>query len=490
MSFRTASIVHTCAFAALAFSGPANAQSAGKDATAVQSPSPRYQDAVRLIDAWLDAQRAYDRVPGMSVAIVNGQELLLSKGYGSTDAAGAVPATSRSIYSICSVTKLFTAMGVMQLVENGKLNLDDDIKKHLNWFSIQESESGSGPISIRSLLTHSSGLPREADFPYWSGPDFSFPNTEQLRAKLPTQKALYRPSEHYQYSNLGMTLAGDMLVQVSGQTFESFLANTFTTPLGMTDTRPFMPMELYGKQMAVGFSNIKRDGTRNLLKPYDTHALQAAAGITSTVDDMAKFVSWQFRLLKTGKTEILRASTLHDMQRVHWTDPDWKVTRGLGFQISQENGKTIIGHAGTCPGYKSALEMIPKDELAVIVMINAYIEPTKYTRGIHKLLAKVKAPAAEVSATPQPHLERFAGLYNRPVRGPEIFIAPWQGKLAMLTLPADDPSRIEVLRLVKDTLFRLVNDDGSDGEEFRFEANAKGEIVRAWTSSQTLERIR
>jgi len=93
---RTASIACTCAFAALAFSGPANAQSAGKDAAAGQSPSPRYKEAVRLIDAWLDAQQAYDRVPGMSVAIVNGQERLLSKGYGSTDAAGAVPATARS----------------------------------------------------------------------------------------------------------------------------------------------------------------------------------------------------------------------------------------------------------------------------------------------------------------------------------------------------------------------------------------------------------
>jgi CubicO group peptidase (beta-lactamase class C family) len=488
MFARTASIAYTCAFAALVCSGPSHAQSADKDAAAVQPPSPRYQDAVRLIDAWLEAQQAYDRVPGMSVAIVNGQELLLSKGYGSTDAAGKVPATSRSIYSICSITKLFTAMGVMQLVENGKLNLDDDIKKHLNWFSIQESESGSGPISIRSLLTHSSGLPREADFPYWSGPDFSFPNTEQLRAKLLTQKALYRPLDHYQYSNLGMTLAGDVLVQMSGQTFESFLANTFTTPLAMNDTRPFIPMELYGKQMAVGFSSIKRDGTRNLLKPYDTYALQAVAGITSTVDDMAKFVSWQFRLLKTGKTEILRAATLRDMQRVHWTDPDWKVTRGLGFQIAQENGKTMVGHTGTCPGYKSALAMVPKDELAAIVMINAYTEPEKYTRGIHKLLNKVKT--AEAGSAPKPDLERFAGLYNLPVRGPEMVIVPWQGKLAMLTLPADDPSRIEVLRLVKDTLFRRVNDDGSDGEEFRFEANAKGEIVRAWTPSQKLERIR
>jgi len=488
MSFRTASIAYTCVFASLAFSAPSNAQTAGKAAAAVPSPSPRYQDAVRLIDAWLDAQQAYDRVPGMSVAVVHGQELILSKGYGSTDAAGKVPATPRSIYSICSITKLFTTMGVMQLVENGKLNLDDDIKKHLTWFTIQESESGSEPISIRSLLTHSSGLPREADFPSWSGPDFAFPNTEQFRAKLPTQKALYRPSDHYQYSNLGMTLAGDVLLQVSGQTFESFLANTFTAPLGMNDTRPFIPMELYGDQMAVGFSNIKRDGTRNPLKPYDSSALQAAAGITSTVDDMAKFVSWQFRLLKTGKTEILRAATLRDMQRVNWTDPDWKVTRGLGFQISQENGKTIVGHTGTCPGYKSAVEMVPKDELAVIVMINAYIEPGKYTRGIHKLLSKVKA--AEASSAPKPNLERFAGLYNQPVRGPEMVIMPWQGKLAMLTLPADDPSRIEVLRLVTDTLFRRVNDDGSDGEEFRFEANAKGEIVRAWTPSQKLERIR
>ena len=131
-------------------------------AAAQEPPKPPTvpTDALRLLDLWFDAQRDYERQPGISAGVVVGQQLVWKKGYGHLDAAGKVPAGADTIYSICSISKLFTSVAVMQLWEAGKLSLDDDVAKHVPDFAVQRSHADSGPITLRSLLTHSSGLPR------------------------------------------------------------------------------------------------------------------------------------------------------------------------------------------------------------------------------------------------------------------------------------------------------------------------------------------
>src|SRR5258708_1876414 len=137
-------------------------------------------DALHLIDSWLEAQRDYDHLPSLSVGIVKDQQLIWSKAYGMADLKKNVPATPSTIYSICSISKLFTSVAIMQLYEAGKLRLDDSVAVVLPTFNIKQQYKDSGPITIRSLLTHSSGLPRESDYPYWTGPDFPFPTSQQV----------------------------------------------------------------------------------------------------------------------------------------------------------------------------------------------------------------------------------------------------------------------------------------------------------------------
>ena len=111
-------------------------------------------------------------------------------------------------FSICSISKLFTSVAIMQLVDAGKISIDDPIKKHLPWFNISNSFGNSNAITIKSILTHSSGLPRESNHPYWSGPEFPFPSKQDVINELGNQKMLYPPSKYYQYSNLGLSLLG------------------------------------------------------------------------------------------------------------------------------------------------------------------------------------------------------------------------------------------------------------------------------------------
>jgi CubicO group peptidase (beta-lactamase class C family) len=158
-----------------------------------EKAKPDFSEAIRMIDTWLDGQRDYDHLPGISVAIVTDQEILWSKGYGMADLEKGVPSSPTTIYSICSISKLFTSVAIMKLRDEGKLRLEDLVADHLPWFNLQQQFPDQGPVTIRSVLTHSSGLPRESDYPYWTGPDFPFPTEKQVKAKLGSQKTLYPP---------------------------------------------------------------------------------------------------------------------------------------------------------------------------------------------------------------------------------------------------------------------------------------------------------
>ncbi len=440
-------------------------------------------DAVRYIDAWLEAQQVYDRLPGISVAIVADQEVIWSKGYGLADIKKKTPATPQTIYSICSITKLFTSIAIMQLYEQGKLRLDDSLATILPERHIRQQFSDSGPITIRSLLTHSSGLPREADFPYWSAPDFKFPSSEQLAEKLDQQETLYPASTYFQYSNLGMALLGEVVEKLSGDSFEVYVQEHILKPLRLTNTFPRLPEELWGTKLATGYASINREGTRDLVPLFDTKGIQAAAGYSSTVLDLAQFASWQFRLLSNGGKEILKSATLKEMQRVHWADPDWKVHWGLGFTVFQNSGKTLVGHWGSCPGYRTLLLMEPDEKLAFIVMINTMENPWKYASKMRQIFLKgrkeKKNPASSID------LEQYTGIYSAQPWGSEKKVVTWYGNLAILDLPSENPLEdMTLLHHVSGDVFRRIRRNDDLGEEIRFERDEKtGQVSRLWGNS-------
>ena len=206
-----------------------------------------------------------------------------------------VPSATNTIYSICSISKLFTSVAIMQLRDAGKLRLEDPAADHLSWFNIKQQYPDTGPLTIRSLLTHSSGLPREADFSYWTGPDYPFPTSEQVKARLSKQKTLYPPSTYYQYSNLGLSLLGEIVAEVSGIPYEQYIEENILKPLRMADTRTELPESLWKGQLATGYSALMRVGSRAMLPLFQAKGIGPAAGFSSTVEDLARFASWQFR---------------------------------------------------------------------------------------------------------------------------------------------------------------------------------------------------
>ena len=471
---QTVTLVLVAAIPLIAHSEKPPARSLGDD--------PRVADAVAAWEAWVEYQLAISRVPAASIGVVHDQELLTAGGFGLANPDTGAEATPETIYSICSISKLFTSVALMQLRDEGKIRLDAPVSEYLDWFDLQDVHPNDEPITVRRLLSHSSGLPRESDYPYWSDPDFVFPTREQIVEKLAEQSTLYPASRYFQYSNLGLTLVGEIVAEVSGQGFDERIRAEILDPLEMHDTFTDIPEEEWGQRMALGHSYLQRDGARRRLPLFQTRGIAPAAGFASTVPDLARFASWQFRLLGNDTQEILHSSTLREMQRVQWMDPDWETTRGLGFGTWKSNDHVFVGHSGGCPGYYSQFLLVPKHKLGVIVLASAIGTPVTFyaEKAADLIVPAIEAATDSPDELPEhdPDLDRYVGVYDS--AWGQTAILRWEDGLAVLWLGTRDPKEelFELEKVDEHTFRRVRKDDESLGEEFYFEVDEAGNVTR------------
>ncbi|MFC1619088.1 serine hydrolase domain-containing protein [Candidatus Neomarinimicrobiota bacterium] len=438
---------------------------------------PPVADAVQLLDVWIEEQRAYREIPGVSIGIVHNQELIWSKGYGFRDMDAQIPATPATMYRIASITKLFTATAIMQLRDTGKLRLDDPVSNYLPWFNVQSEFTDDPPITIRNLLTHTAGIPREAAFPYWT--DHEFPTREEMIEALPTQDAVFAPSTTYKYSNLGMSILGEVVTNVSGKPWKDYVQENILEPLGMNSTKT-VPATKDLDRMATAYMRLMPDGTRDIFEYYETNGIAPAANIASTVEDLARFASLQFRDQPAGGSQVLQGSTLREMHRPHWVYPSWTGGRGLGFGISRRNGKTTVSHGGWLGGNRSHLLLIPDEKIAVIVMVNADdASPYFFSYEAYDVVGPAIVEATAVKSEKKktdPSWKKYIGDYVDPW-GWEYKVMILDDGLVMYdyNYPPEEHAEDGLTRLtpVDKHMFRM-----SDGEHVVFEVDKKGNVIR------------
>ncbi|HXI12197.1 MAG TPA: serine hydrolase [Thermoanaerobaculia bacterium] len=452
---------------------------------------PTTAQAVEFARRWLDVQRMYDGIPGVSASIVHDQKVIWSGGSGLADPATNRAADANTLYSICSVSKLFTSLAVMQLRDEGKLNLDDPVSKHLKWFQMKAADEGRD-ATLRGILTHSAGIPRESDYPYWTG-DFEFPTREQIVARVASQQPLYPSQRYFQYSNLGITLAGEVVSAVSGKPYEQYIRERILQPVGLSSTFTEIPLQEKGKRLAVGYSAKRRDGTRTQLAPFQVRGIAPAAGFASTATDLARFAEWQFRVLANKDSTVIDPRTLREMQRANWVEPDLEQFWGLGFSVWKKGEKVFVGHGGSCPGFRTEFMMKPDEKVAVAVLANASgVNTGGYAKAMYDLIAPtLKSSAAPALAVPPVDLSPYVGSYDEfPWSGETIFVA-WGDDLAVVGMPEMDPFKeLERLRKSAPNEFRRVRKDGSLGEVVRFEMGADGKATRVWWHSNPSTRMK
>jgi len=454
-----------------------------------QSPKTDYTEMLNVIDLWLGAQKDFDKLPGVSVAIVHDQDIIFKKGYGYADVEKKIPMKSETIFSICSISKLFTSVAIMQLWEQGKLRLDDSLQALLPDYKINKQYTESVPITVRSMLTHSSGLTRDADSS-WNAPNFYFLTKEELKKSLFKEETVYPSSTYFQYSNLAMSFLGEIVATKTDKPYNDYVEQNILKPLQLNNTHPYLPENLWRGEMATGYSALNRQGNRKIQPFFKTNAITPAAGYSSNVIDLAKFASWQLRLLSIGKSEVLKQSTLKEMQRIQWASPDKKLTWGLGFYLEYNtDGTATVGHDGSCPGYVSVVMIDPKKKLGVTLMINAQgVDVYKYSNQIFSLMNK---DIEEDTTTKNIDLAIYKGSYDDYAWSGESLIVPYKGKLIMFGVPSNSPADdiTEYKYIKKDTFRKIRKDDKTLGEELIFERNENGKIKNVHSFSSYMNKI-
>lgn len=314
------------------------------------------QDAEQKVAEFVRAEMEKRHIPGVSVVVLRDGKPILSRGYGFANAELEVPATPDTVYQLASVTKQFTATAIMMLADEGKLSLEDPVKKF-----VSDVPEAWDKVTVRHLLNHTSGIKSYTALPAFMGqPAKNYTHSEMVKL-IAAQPMDFQPGEKWAYNNSGYYLLGMIIEKVSGKDYNAFLTERIFQPLGMTATR-LNNKTLLVKGRAVGYSRPGNE-TRNAEFVHPSQPYSAGA-LISTVNDMAK---WDAALY-TGK--LLKTSTLDQM----WTPTklnDGKTQDyGFGWSVRKINGHREIGHGGGIPGFSTYIGRFPEDKLTVIVLTN------------------------------------------------------------------------------------------------------------------------
>jgi CubicO group peptidase (beta-lactamase class C family) len=350
-------------------SGHAVAQDAPQVAIANRpsEPARRGPTDARELEAFLDglmlAHLEDHHIAGATVSVVRNGELLLAKGYGFSDNDKRTPVDpARTLFRVGSVSKLFTWTAVMQLVEQGKLDLDTDVNRYID-FTIPATYPQ--PITLRHLLTHTPGF-EERGIGLFSGKNE--PRSTWLPANLPTR--VRPPGTFSAYSNYGTTLAGYIVERAAGMSWEEYVEKNILQPLGMTGSTAREPIpDALKANMSGGY---KWDG--NELDPEDFEIVGSSApagSVSATATDMARFMIAHLNDGTLGDARILADSTARLMHSRAFSHDDRINGFALGFYEKSSHGLRIIGHGGDTQWFHTDLALIPSESLGVFVSYNS-----------------------------------------------------------------------------------------------------------------------
>ena len=482
-----AAVVVTTLVAAPGTSRVLTAQSAAAPSALSRVASdPDVLGAERLFSAWLEGQIAYRGLPGIAVGVVSDQELVWASGFGFADVKAKVPMSPTTKFRMASHSKMFTAIAIMQLREQGKVRLDDPVSKYLPWFKAKPAGDDDGPITVEQLLSHSSGIQREAG-DHWTS--YEFPTADELRRLYADRQAPFAPSVRWKYSNLAYAVAGMLIEQVSGASWADYVDQNIFKPLGMNASS----VDKNVPGLTVPYGRRMPDGTREVLPFVDARGMAAATGVTSNVEDMAKFVSAQFRRGARGGDRIVSTGSLRELHRVRSVEENWTSGTALGFDVNRIDNRTYVGHGGGYPGNTTQTLIQLDDKVGVIVLTNTNdSNPFDIARQlmttVGKAVAKAAAPKAVVVAW-DPAWARFAGLYRG--RGGDSQVILLNQRLVLITPNAanvDNPITLEPLGGGR---FRYVAPTGGGvvGEVVRF-VEQNGRPMRMYTGDSWIDRIR
>ncbi|CAA9568474.1 MAG: Beta-lactamase class C-like and penicillin binding proteins (PBPs) superfamily [uncultured Thermomicrobiales bacterium] len=453
------------------------------------------REALAYADSWL-AYRVWKlRAPGAQVAVWFDGKVQFSKAYGLSNLDTGEPLTTSHLFRVASHSKTFTATAVMQLLEAGKLRLDDAVGSWVPALTGAGSPLAEG--TVRELLSHSSGAIRDGvDSTYWSH-GRPFPGEGELLELAIREGAVRQPEAAFKYSNIGFSLLGLIVGKAAGSTYNEYTRAAIIETLGLQNTGPELD-EARLPEFAGNHSGLSSWTERQVVPHVDTRAMAAATGFYSTAEDMVVFASAHF----FGDTRLISDRSKNEMQRPVWTGQSPEAPQdgyGYGTSIRHYDGHRMVGHAGGYPGHITRTMWDPNEGLAISVLTNAVDGPAEeLAAGVLKILDKardvppalpldsglVNSAAIPPPAAPEKEIDlatfsgRFAafwGVTDVFVLGGKLFASSPVGPS-----PVVQPSELAV---VDENTLRVMDGSpyGSLGEFFRYERDTDGKVVSLFT---------
>jgi CubicO group peptidase (beta-lactamase class C family) len=444
---------------ALLLAACAGSAPAGGDGASSSSASPERAALIARIDSIVNTPIASGKVAGASVAVVKGQDTILIKGYGKADLEFDVATPQGAIYEIGSVTKQFTAVGIMLLAEQGKLSLDDDITKYFPGYNSQGNR-----IPVRRLLDHTSGIKGYTELPEFGRIGMTDAPQDTLVGIFSRKPFDFKTGEEEIYNNSAYFLAGLLIEKLSGKSYADFVKETMFDKAGMTNSR-YCSESAIVKNRAHGYDAADTMGTL-IRARYLNHKWPYAAGsLCSTVRDLVK---WNHALHNgqilqpASYAELIRPSTLNDGTTLRYAK---------GLALVPLAGRRAIWHDGGINGFISLNRWLPDDTLSVVVLWNSTGDGLDVGEPI---IEAVLGKPADDTKPIEGDINEFSGTWKGVGRGrPTEAVLTVEG--AVLTLKAG-PGKPDTLHYVGNDTFRhggtLISFDRVGGKPARLRMDA------------------
>ena len=364
--------------------------------------TPKQVKGVTELEAYLNQLVKSGDPPGLSLVVVKDGQIVYKNAFGYADKPHNITATSDTVYHWWSMTKIPTAIAIMQLQEQGKVDLDEPVEKYLPWFDVIYPSAQSPIITIRNLLQHTSGLPDTIPAMVgWVHYDDETPNqTEIVKKQLPKfSKLKFTPGSKAVYSNLNYLVLGAIIESVSGQTYEAYIIQNILQPLGMSHTDFVFTPEMANQEAAgtLPVAHLYAVLLPTILDPRDLIRERQgkflwlnrvyidatpSTGLIGSAPDVARLMmaylndgSLNGKLILSSKSVSLLTNT---------TPIDG---HGLGWFINESNNLRYIEHAGGGPGFATIMRLYPEEKLGVAILANG----TDLNRdGLEDLLTNLK----------------------------------------------------------------------------------------------------
>ena len=457
---------------------------------------PVVESILPELQTFIEQTMADQRVVGLAIGVVPGQELAWSDGFGHADLEDPRPPDAQTLFRFDSNTKPMTATAIMQLRDDGLLGLDDPLVEYIPEFAGTQAIAGRvEEVTLRWLMTHRSGLSGEVPGT-WHATGIG-PTIEEVLEHISETGIVIPPDSQHKYCNLGFVLLGEVVVRLSGQSYAGYLNRAPFEPLGMNGStfEPNVGEHRRVTQYAWSTTNSSPGPARDLI----FNGRMPAGGLHSTVEDMAKWISLQFRRdrdAERGGAQALSGTSLRELHRLQYSDDDWTDGWCIGFSAVRRGEHVYLGHGGGNPGSLSRTAFHLASETGVIVATNSdgHTAQGEIALGtLDRMLEAAESLSTPLPAAPTMPAEwatRFIGAYASAAGetgygGPRR-IAWVDDCLALLGPGVDLPRSISTVGGVAmpchldptdDPLVLRARDGRLAGELFRFRESEGGTLV-------------